>query len=48
MNRANIEHLISIMKENKIKFSREFNNILEHGFTDEARESFFKETVQDL
>ena len=48
MNRANIERLILVMKENKIKYSKEFNNILEHGFTDEARESFFKETAQDL
>ena len=48
MNHQTIERLSEIMTANKIKFNKQFTSVLEHGFTDEARETFFEETIDDL
>jgi hypothetical protein len=48
MNHQTIERLSGIMTANKIKFNKQFTSVLEHGFTDEARETFFEETIDDL
>lgn len=48
MNHQTIERLINIMNANKIKFNKQFKSVLEHGFTDEARENFFEEIIDDL
>ena len=48
MKREKIERLIKIMNSNKIKFNKEFYSVLEHGFADEASESLFIDTVDNL
>ena len=48
MSRDKIELLLNAMKQNKIKYNKEFSSVIEHGFTDEARESFFGEVVSDM
>ncbi len=48
MTHEKIERLIAIMSSNKIKYNKQFRSILEHGFSDEARETFFEEVVAEL
>ena len=48
MSRDKVELLLNAMKQNKIKYNKEFSSVIEHGFTDEARESFFEEVIDDM
>lgn len=48
MNHDKIELLLNAMNANKIKYNKQFSNVIEHGFTDEARESFFEEVIGDM
>ena len=48
MTHEKIERLIMTMMYNKIKYNKQFDVILERGFSDEAKESFFEEVVSDL
>ncbi len=48
MTREKIERLIAVMSSNKIKHNKQFYSVLEHGFPDEARESFFEEVIGDI
>ena len=48
MTHEKIERLIMTMMYNKIKYNKQFDVILERGFSDEAKESFFEEIVSDL
>ena len=48
MTRDKLARLLSVMSSNKIKFNRQFEEILEHGFSDEAKETFFEEVIVEL
>lgn len=48
MKQDKIERLITVMKANKIKYDKKFESILDCGFSSEAQEAFFEETVTDL
>ena len=48
MNQNKIQRLISAMNANKIKVNKQFVSVLNHGFSDEARESFFEEVIEDM
>ena len=48
MTHEKIERIIMTMMYNKIKYNKQFDVILERGFSDEAKESFFEEVVSDL
>lgn len=48
MTHEKIERLIMTMMQNKLKYNKQFDIILEHGFSDEAKEAFFEEVVSDL
>ena len=48
MNHNKIALLINAMNANKIKYNKQFSSVIEHGFTDEARESLFEEIIDDM
>lgn len=48
MTHEKIERLIMTMMYNKIKYNKQFDVIIERGFSDEAKESFFEEVVSEL
>lgn len=48
MKQDKIERLITVMKANKIKYDRKFESILDCGFSSEAQEAFFEETISNL
>ena len=48
MNIQKINLVVSAMSANKIKFNKQFESAVAHGFSDEAREAFFEEVVSEM
>ncbi len=48
MTRKKIENMVAIMTSNGIKYNKQFDSVLQRGFSDEAKESFFLEVLTDL
>ena len=43
-----ISRLTRAMRENRLKFNKRFERVIDHGFSDVASESFFGEVVDDI
>lgn len=43
-----ISRLTRVMRENRLKFNKRFERVVDHGFSDVASESFFGEVVDDI
>lgn len=48
MTNEKIEKMLSVMISNKIKYNKQFEETLNHGFSNEEKEEFFEETLKDL